>query len=137
MFPVSSKAGGVCNAQPDTCKTPSPGGPVPIPYPNVGMLTQANPGTLSKKVKIQNQAIALKNTMISMTSGDEAGSAGGGVVSSMIKGPAQFKKGSTKVKSEGQPVVFHTCPIGQNGTNANMPMGTQTVPSQSKVVVTS
>ena len=137
MFPVSTKMGGVCNAAPDTCKTPSPGGPVPVPYPNVAMLNQANPGTLSKKVKILNQPIVLKNTVITMSSGDEGGTAGGGVISSMIKGPVQFKKGSVKFKSEGQPVVFHTCTTGHNGTNANMPMGAQTAPSQSKVIVTS
>ena len=36
MFPVVTTGGGVCIAFPDVCKTPSPGGPVPVPYPNIG-----------------------------------------------------------------------------------------------------
>ena len=37
MFPASAKGGGLnVTAGPlDTCKTPSPGGPVPIPYANM------------------------------------------------------------------------------------------------------
>ncbi|MFO0548762.1 MAG: PAAR-like domain-containing protein [Polyangiaceae bacterium] len=136
MFPVATAGGGSCSAFPDTCKTPAPPAPpVPTPYPNMGNLTQANRGTASKKVKIMNQPAILVNTQISMTSGDEAGSAGG-VVSSTIKGPAKAQKGSVKVKAEGQPVVFQTCPFGQNGVSANAPAGIQDSPSQSKVTVT-
>jgi len=32
----SSYQGSSVAAFPDVCKTPSPGGPVPIPYPNLG-----------------------------------------------------------------------------------------------------
>lgn len=135
MFPVTTKQGGTCDAFPDTCKTPAPPGPpVPVPYPNTAMLVQANPGTCSKKVKILNQPAVTLQTMIPMTSGDEAGAAGG-VVSGMIKGPATFKKGSAKVKVEGQPLVFQTCTAAQNGSNANAPMGVQSSPSQAKVLV--
>jgi hypothetical protein len=135
MFGISTKAAGQCDTTPDTCNTPSPTGPVPIVYPNMAMLTQANPGTLSTKVKIENQSACTKSTVITMTSGDEAGTAGG-LVSGMFKGPAQFKKGSATVTIEGQPAVFQTCTVGQNGTNANAPVGVQTVTSQSKVTVT-
>lgn len=133
-FGVSTKAGGNCMAAPDVCKTPTPAGPVPTPYPNSAMLTQGNPGTMSQKVKIMNQATAVQNTMITMSTGDEAGSAGG-VVSGMIKGPCQFKRASTKVKCEGKGAVFLTCTIGHNGSNANMPAGVQVAPSQTKVTV--
>ncbi len=30
-------SGGKSIAFPDVCKTPTPGGPVPIPYPNIAM----------------------------------------------------------------------------------------------------
>ena len=30
-------SGGMSMVFPDVCKTPSPGGPVPIPYPNIAM----------------------------------------------------------------------------------------------------
>jgi hypothetical protein len=39
------------------------------------------------------------------------------------------------VKVEGQPVVFHTCLVGQNGKNPNVPAGVQVAPSQTKVTV--
>ncbi|NUP07443.1 MAG: DUF4150 domain-containing protein [Polyangiaceae bacterium] len=135
IFPVATKQGGMAQAMPDTCKTPAPpAAPVPIPYPNVGQLMQANPGTCPKKVKILNQPPLTTQSVIPMSTGDEAGSAGG-VVSGMFKGPVQFKKGSAKVKIEGQPVTFLTCTTGHNGTNANAPVGTLVSPSQTKVLV--
>jgi len=136
MFPASSKANGQCFAFPDTCKTPSPGGPVPIPYPNIAMLPQASGGTLSSKVKIMGANAATKNTEITMSSGDEAGSAGGGVVSNKFKGACKFKQGSSKVKMQGHQATYHGAMIGQNdGPNANMPAGHQVAPSQPRVIV--
>lgn len=135
MFPIATKQGGGCEAFPDTCKTPAPPGPpVPLPYPNLAQLVQANPGTCSKRVKILNQPVITKQTVIPMSSGDEAGSVGG-VVSGTVKGPVQFKQGSMKVTVEGQPVVFQTCMTGHNGTSANMPAGVHSSPSQAKVTV--
>lgn len=136
MFPATTKGPGQCMIFPDVCKTPSPGGPVPIPYPNIAMLAQASDGTVSAKVKILGQKVATTKTEISMSSGDEAGTAGGGVVSSKFKGPAKFKKGSSKVKVQGASVVHLTSTIGQNGvSNANHPAGVQVQPSQTKVIV--
>ncbi len=71
-----------------------------------------------------------------MSSGDEAGSAGGGVMSSKFKGPAQFKVGSSKVIVEGKGIAYLTVTVGQNGVpNHNMPAGVQVAPSQTKVTV--
>jgi hypothetical protein len=135
MFPVATKQGGTAIAFPDTCLTPAPPGPpVPVPYPNTAQLMQANPGTCPKKVKILNQPPLTTQSVIPMSAGDEAGSAGG-VVSGMVKGPVQFKKGSVKVKVEGQPLTFQTCTTGHNGMNANAPMGIHAAPSQTKVLV--
>ncbi|MGJ8680384.1 PAAR-like domain-containing protein [Paraglaciecola sp.] len=135
MFGISTKGGGMSNAMPDVCKTPAPPAPpIPIPYPNIASFTQANPGTCSKKVKVLNQAVVSKDTIITMTSGDEAGSIGG-VVSGMIKGPAKAKTFSQKVKIEGKNVVYQTCTIGQNGSNPNAPAGIHSVPSQTTVLV--
>jgi len=123
-------------AFPDTCKTPTPGGPVPIPYPNVAMLQQAITPTLATTVKMSGFYGATVMTQIAMSSGDEAGTAGGGVVSNMIKGPCQFKLGSQTVKLMGQSAVYLGSMIGQNNTsNANMPAGTQISPSQATVKV--
>ena len=34
---AKTQAGGMCFAFPDVCLTPTPAGPVPIPYPNMGL----------------------------------------------------------------------------------------------------
>ena len=134
MFGISTKGGGMSQAMPDVCKTPAPpAGPIPIPYPNMAMLNQATGE--SKKVKIANMGVVTMGSSISATSGDEAGSAGG-LVSSQNKGPAKPKKGSAKVKAEGQAVIFQTCTFGHNGNNANAPAGVHSTPSQTKVTVT-
>lgn len=132
MFGVSTKAGGLSQAMPDVCKTPAPpAGPIPIPYPNMAMLNQASGE--SKKVKISNMGVVTMGSSIPSTTGDEAGSAGG-VISSQNKGPAKPKKGSTKVKAEGQAIIYQTCMFGQNGNNANAPAGVQAAPSQTTVI---
>ena len=136
IFGASTNGGGQCVIFPDVCKTPTPGGPVPIPYPNIAMLTQISGGTASSKVKIKGKKTATKGTEISMSSGDEAGTAGGGVVSNKFKGPAKCKKGSSKVKVEGKECAHHTSMWGQNGgSNANHPAGVQVAPSQTTVTV--
>ena len=40
---------------PDVCKTPTPGGPVPIPYPNTSKASDTSGG--SKKVKIDGKTV--------------------------------------------------------------------------------
>lgn len=136
-MPASTNGGGQCMTPgpTDVCKTPAAPSPIPLPYPNIAQLSQAKGGTCSIKVKISNKKTALENTEISMSSGDEAGTAGGGVVSSKFKGPCKFKQGTSKVKAEGKKVAYVTCMIGQNGGNANMPAGVQVAPSQTGVIV--
>ena len=132
MF-ASTSAGGMCFAFPDVCKTPAPPlPPIPIPYPNMGMCNQAT--GFSMKVKICMKEGLTTKSKIPQSNGDEAGAAGG-VVSGMIKGPVKFTSGSTKVKFEGNPAVKMLSPSAHNGSNANMPAGMQTVPSQFKVMI--
>src|SRR4029077_4664702 len=99
---VHKDSGGVTQAFPDVCKTPSPGGPIPIPYPNIAMSSDTTQG--SKKVKCDGNPICLQDSNFSMSTGDEAGSAGGGVVSNKIKGKAEFVMFSMDVKFEGKNV---------------------------------
>jgi len=135
MPPASTNGGGQCFAFPDVCKTPTPAGPVPIPYPNIAMLNQASGGTCSSKVKIVGNKAVTQDTEITMSSGDEAGSVGG-VVSNKIKGPAKFTQGSGKVKIEGKGAAYLGAMVGQNdSSNSNMPAGHQVAPSQVKVIV--
>lgn len=89
-------------AFPDVCKTPSPGGPVPIPYPNIAMSKDTAEG--SKSVKMDGNSIMLKGSNFSTSTGDEAGTAGGGVVSGKTKGKAEFVNYSFDVKVEGKNV---------------------------------
>lgn len=134
MMPASTTGGGqcVCNA-PDVCKTPAPPAPpVPIPYPNIGQVTQAS--KTATKTKFAGKPVVLKTSEIPRTSGDEAGTAGGGVVSNVNMDKVTFKKASSKLKIEGQECVYHTAMTGHNGSNANT-VGTQVAPSQTKVLI--
>ena len=97
---VHKSSNGVSPAFPDVCKTPSPAGPVPIPYPNVAMSADTDKGT--KKVKIEGNPVMIDGSNFKTSTGDEAGSAGGGVVSSKNKGTAEFVSFSFDVKFEGK-----------------------------------
>jgi Domain of unknown function (DUF4150) len=89
-------------AFPDVCKTPTPGGPVPIPYPNIGQSSDTISGPTT--VTVDGQMPATKDAKYMKSSGDEAGNAGGGVMSSMFKGECEFMLYSFDVKFEGKNV---------------------------------
>lgn len=132
---ASTKAGGTCFAFPDTCKVPaSPAPPIPTPFPNTGMLTDATGATCTLRVKIMNKAVLHKSSEIARTMGDEAGTLKG-VVSSTNMDKAVYRSASVKVKVEGVEIVMHLCMTAHNGSNANAPPGTQVAPSQTKVIV--
>ena len=61
-----------------------PLGPVPIPYVNVAETSDLAKGT--KKVKIEGKPAGNAGSNLSTSTGDEAGSAGGGILSSKTKG---------------------------------------------------
>ena len=99
---VHADSGGVTIAFPDVCKTPSPAGPIPIPYPNIAKSSDTAKG--ASTVKCDGNPVCVKDSNFSMSTGDEAGSAGGGVVSNNIKGKAEFVNFSFDVKFEGKNV---------------------------------
>jgi hypothetical protein len=133
IFPAATKAGGNCFAMPDVCLTPAPPAPpIPIPYPNTGMVNQAK--KTAKKVKFAKKAVVTKKSEISRTMGDEAG-VNKGVMSGMNMGKAAFKMGSSGIKIEGQDCIRLTSMTGHNGASANMPAGVVIAPSQTKVIV--
>ena len=89
----------------DVDKTPSPAGPVPIPYPNIGMSSDPTKGT--NKVKIDNKAVVLKNQSIFQKSaGNEAGTQKV-VVSPKTIGTIDVLKKPATVKVESNNVVRH------------------------------
>jgi hypothetical protein len=61
---------------PDVCKTPSPGGPVPMPYPNISQSVSLKKGTKTVKADGGNM-IAIKGSEFSLSNGDNAGTVGG------------------------------------------------------------
>lgn len=112
---VHEGSGGTSVVFPDVCKTPTPGGPVPLPYPNVGKASDTSKGPPS--VKVDGQMPMVKGAQYRITSGDEAGTAGGGVVSGSTKGPAEFMNYSFNVSFEGKNVCRLGDPLFHNKKN--------------------
>ncbi|HTQ43591.1 MAG TPA: DUF4150 domain-containing protein [Polyangiaceae bacterium] len=113
MTVVHKDSSGIAPSFPDVCKTPTPGGPIPIPYPNIAKSSDAD--QTSSTVKADGNPIMLKDSVYSTSMGDEAGSAGGGVMSNCNKGKAQFINYSFDVKVEGSNVPRLMDPMKQNG----------------------
>jgi hypothetical protein len=99
---------------PDVCKTPSPAGPVPIPYPNFADQGSLDKGTTT--VLAKGKMIAIKGSEYTMSSGDEAGTAGG-VTSSTFKKEAAWITYSFDVKMDGANACRHTDKMFQNHKN--------------------
>ena len=96
-MPVTVKVNGAANSLvhkgsngvsmatiPDVCKTPSPAGPVPIPYPNISQSTMLDKGTTTVKAD-GGMMIANKGSEFSLSNGDNAGVAGGVKSSTFMK----------------------------------------------------
>lgn len=96
-MPVTVKVNGVANSLvhkgsngisiatiPDVCKTPSPGGPIPIPYPNISQSMTLDKGTTTVKAD-GGMMIAIKGSEFSRSNGDNAGVAGGVKSSTFMK----------------------------------------------------
>jgi len=94
-------AKGIAFAFPDVCKTPAPPAPwIPLPYPNIAQLDQANPvtneGGKELLVGPGGDYVLLKDAVIDTSTGDEAGSIGG-MKSNGIKGPCKLVQASGSV----------------------------------------
>jgi hypothetical protein len=101
---VHSDSGGISTAFPDVCKTPAPPAPfAPIPYPNIAKSSDTADG--SETVKCDGNPICLKSSNFSTSTGDEAGTAGGGMVSNKTKGKAEFVNFSFDTMVEGKNVA--------------------------------
>lgn len=114
---------------PDVCLTPSPAGPVPIPYPNIAMGPTAVPN-VPNILFIGTPAHNL-GTTIPLTNGDNAGLATG-VASGTVMGPSRHLTGAFSVLIKGMPATRLTSVSLQNNTNAP---GCRVVPSQTKVLL--
>lgn len=128
MF-VNTQMGGMNLGFPDVCLTPSPVGPVPIPYPNMAM----GPTAVPSQVKVLIMCMPVHNmaTTIPISNGDNAG-VSMGVASGTVMGPCRHLTGAFKVLVGGTPATKLTSMSLQNSTNCP---GARIVPSQTKVMV--
>lgn len=132
-MPASTKGGGNCFSTPDVCLTPAPpGSPVPVAYPNTGMVNQAS--KTARKVKFAGKQVVNRKSEVPRSTGDEPG-VNKGVMSGMNMGKVNYKTGCSKVKIQGEDCMRLGSTTGHNGTNANQPAGNQVAPSQTKVLV--
>ncbi len=106
---------GMSIAFPDVCLTPSPAGPMPIPYPNIAKSSDVTSGPTS--VKVDGAMPATQGAQYTPSTGDEAGSAGG-VASGGIKGAAEFMLYSFDVKFDGKNVCRLGDMLTHNRKNA-------------------
>jgi Domain of unknown function (DUF4150) len=112
---VHQSSGGMSMVFPDVCKTPTPSGAiVPLPYPNTGMATDTFNGP--KTVTVDGCMPMTKGALYIISSGDEAGSAGG-VLSSKFKGECEFMLYSFDVKIEGKNACRLGDPLFHNAKN--------------------
>lgn len=116
---------------PDVCLTPTPAGPVPIPYPNIGMGPMAVPAVYNV-LFMGAPAHNLASTVV-MTNGDNAGLATG-VASATVMGPDRHLTGAFTVLVGGLPATRLTSMALQNSTNCP---GMRVVPSQVSVLILS
>lgn len=81
---VHKMSNGISTATiPDVCKTPSPGGPVPVPYPNIAQSITLSSGTTN--VKGDKMMASVKGSKFALSNGDNAGVAGGVKSSTFMK----------------------------------------------------
>jgi Domain of unknown function (DUF4150) len=118
-------------AFPDVCNTPTPAGPLPIPYPNFAISITHIPSQFSV---IMGGGLAENLvTQGTLSNGDNAGLAMG-VVSGMVMGPDRYVLGSFKVCVGGVFATRLTSMTTANGMSGNM-VGMSITPSQVCVLV--
>jgi hypothetical protein len=112
MALVHASSSGMNMIFPDVCKTPSPAGPIPIPYPNIAQSSDTADGTST--VKVDGNPVMVKGANYSKSSGDEAGTAKG-IMSSKNMGKATPLLYSFDVKLDGKNAQRLTDMMDGNG----------------------
>ncbi|CAN1523190.1 Domain of unknown function DUF4150 [Rhabdaerophilaceae bacterium] len=126
MF-VNCNLPGLAFAFPDVCLTPTPVGPIPLPYPNMSMPMMGIPSQFSTFLTCM--PAHNMTTTVPMTNGDNVG-VNMGVASGMVMGPERAVKGSTNLMLGCMPAKRALIdPTIHNSTNA---VGTTLVPTQFK-----
>ena len=117
---------------PDVCMTPAAPSPIPVPYPNFATSDMAEPGSIVENVLLVAMPALNMGSILLLSQGDEAGTAGGGVACGEIMGMAEFVDGSPTVMVGGMPAVYLT---GMTTQNANNTVGLVASPSQVVVML--
>ncbi len=120
----TTQAGSTNFAFPDVCLTPTPVGPIPIPYPNTADTSTAVPPALI--VLVECMPAHNITSIVPMSNGDNAG-VNMGVASGTVMGPCFTILGSFTLMSGGLPAVRQTSMTLQNTFNM---VGSTTSPSQ-------
>ena len=128
MF-ANTSATGLDLASPDVCLTPTPAGPIPIPYPNLAHSPTAT--ATVNHILIACAPAHNLGTVIPMTCGDEPGVANG-VASGAVMGSSRHITGASTVLFGGMPASRLTSVSSQNSGNC---VGARVVPSQTKVLL--
>lgn len=118
---ATKKSGFMCFSFPDVCKTQVGPLTIPIPYPNIGDLINAE--QVATTVYANGDPVILQTSIIpdKKTTGDEAGALGsvGGDFPGSIKGQVEFTSASSSVFADnGKPVVRMFDSTKQNNGNA-------------------
>ena len=90
---------------------------MPVPYVNIARTSDLAKGT--KKVKIEGNPAGNAGSNLSTSMGDEAGTAGGGLLSSKTKGKLTWATKSANVKLEGKGAVRFMDVAQHNGNSFN------------------
>lgn len=120
---------GIDTGFPDVCLTPTPAGPVPIPYPNIAAGPMGVPAAYT--VLFGGTPAHNMSTTIPLTNGDNAGVAMG-VASGIVMGPSRHLTAAFTVLVGGMPATRLTSMSLQNSTNCP---GCRIVPSQVRVLL--
>lgn len=127
MLNASNRNSGNHVAGPDVCQTPSPAGPIPIPYVNLAQTSQAV--GFSTTVKVEGGNALSQAASIPSTSGDEAGSA-----HPVFRQEARYTMGNPKVRIEQMPAI--TLGSITSGNSMNAAIGAVVAPSAVTVYFT-
>jgi hypothetical protein len=130
MF-ANTQMGGMAMGFPDVCLTPTPAGPIPVPYPNIATQMMGTPGVYN--ILYGGTPAHNMNTIVPMTNGDNAG-VNSGVASGTVMGPKRNITAAFTCLIGGMPATRMTSMSLQNNTNCP---GVNLVPSQFKVLILS
>lgn len=130
MF-ANTQMSGMAIGFPDVCLTPTPVGPIPVPYPNTATEAMGTPAAYH--ILYGGTPAHNMSTMVPLTNGDNAG-VNSGVASGTVMGPKRNITAAFTCLIGGMPATRMTSMSLQNNTNCP---GANLVPSQFKVLILS